>query len=66
MRELNVNELVLVAGGGEEEQCTPENSGNEIAGIGEPEKLGDYLISVYEGLVQAMSYIFERIATSWG
>ena len=66
MRELNVNELVLVAGGGEEDQCTPENSGNEIGGITEPETLGNFLIGVYEGVVQAMSYIIERVAVSLG
>ena len=63
MRELNVNELVLVAGGGED-QCTPENSGNQIAGIGDAESFGSYLISVYEGLVMAMSHIIERVVES--
>lgn len=61
MRELNVNELSLVAGGGD--QCTP---GNSIGGIGNPEGVGDYLIAVYEGLIQATSYVIERVANSFG
>lgn len=64
MRELTVNELVLVAGGGEEDQCTSEDSGIEIAGVKDPKKLGDFLISGYEGLVMALSHIIERVATS--
>ncbi len=59
MRELNVNELNRVAGGGD--QCTPANS---VGGIGDPETLGDYIIGVYEGLVEATSYIIERVSNA--
>jgi hypothetical protein len=63
MRELNVNELNRVAGGGD--QCTPENSGNNIAGVTDPGSLGADLINVYEGLVAATSYIIERVANAF-
>jgi len=62
MRELNVNELKMVAGGGD--QCTAENSGNNIGGISKPSSLGQDLINIYEGLVQATSYIIERVANA--
>jgi len=61
MRELNVDELNMVAGGGG--QCTP---GNSIGGVGDPDSVGDYLISAYEGLVQATSYVIERVANALG
>ncbi len=60
MRELNVYELKMVAGGGD--QCTAENF---VAGIGDAPGFGDYLINVYEGLVQATSHIIERVANSF-
>jgi hypothetical protein len=61
MRELNVSELNMVAGGGD--QCTP---GNSIGGITDSGSLGQDLINVYEGLVQATSYIIERVANAFG
>ena len=62
MRELNVSELNMVAGGGDSDQCTP---GNSIGGIGDGPGFGDYLINVYEGLVQVTSHIIERVANSF-
>jgi hypothetical protein len=59
MRELRVDELSMVAGGGD--QCTPENS---IGGISNPESVGEFIIGVYEGLIQATSYIIERVANA--
>ena len=59
MRELNISELNMVAGGGD--QCTPENS---VGGIGDPTTVGDFIIGVYEGLIQATSYIMERVANA--
>ena len=62
MRELSVNEMKMVAGGGD--QCTPENSGNNLGGIGNSESFGDYLIGIYEGVVQATSHVIERVANA--
>ncbi len=60
MRELNRMELDFVSGG--TGVCTPSNS---IGGIGDAGSFGDYLISVYEGLVAATSHVIERVATSF-
>ena len=62
MRELNTAELEFVSGG--EGVCTPENSGNVIAGVSEPSSLGKDLIDIYEGLIEATSYVIERVAIS--
>ncbi len=61
MRELTLSEIGLVSGAGE--SCPAEGqSGNEIEGIKNFEKLGDDLVAFYEGLVQAASHIIERVA----
>jgi hypothetical protein len=62
MRELNTNELEFVSGG---LVCTEGEVGNSIHGISQPEKFGDYLISIYEGAIQATSYMFERVANAF-
>ncbi len=62
MRELTTNELEFVSGG---LVCTPENTGNVLYGISNPKGVGAFLIDVYEGLIEATSYMFERVATSW-
>ena len=62
MRELKINELEFVSGG---LVCTEAESGNVLYGIGQPKSFGDYLIDVYEGLIQATSYMFERVANSF-
>lgn len=67
MRELNVSELNMVAGGGP--RCGSEGGGgggNDIGGIGDPSSFGDYMIGVYEGLVQVTSHIIERVALAFG
>lgn len=60
MRELTMSEIRSVSGAGDE--CPSGVSGNEIEGISNFEKLGDDLVSFYEGLVQATSHIIERVA----
>ena len=64
MRELTLNEIHCVAGG--VGVCTPENSGsgNNYGGVTDTTGLGDDLINIYEGLVQAASHIIERVANA--
>lgn len=62
MRELNTSELDFVAGG---MVCTEAEAGNVVHGIGQPETFGKYLIGVYEGLIEATSYMIERVANSF-
>ena len=57
MRELTLNEVSRVAGG----ECS---SGNNYGGVTEPSSLGQDIIHIYEGLVQATSYIMERVANA--
>lgn len=59
MRELDSTELNFVSGAGEE--CSA-GSGNDIGGVKDSEGLGDDLVNIYEGLVQAASHIIERVA----
>ncbi len=63
MRELTISELEFVSGG--ESGCTRASSGNSYGGISQPSSLGQDLINIYEGLIQATSYMIERVATSW-
>lgn len=58
MRELTLNEMNVVSGAGGE--C-----GNNYGGVTEPSSLGDDLIDIYEGLVDATSYIIERVANAF-
>jgi hypothetical protein len=62
MRELTLQEMGLVAGGGDD-QCT-NDGGNNIGGVTEPSSLGGDLINIYEGLVEATSHIIERVANA--
>ena len=57
MRELTLNEVSRVAGG----ECS---SGNNYGGVTEPSTVGREIIQIYEGLVQATSYIMERVANA--
>lgn len=57
MRELTLNEVSRVAGG----ECP---AGNNYGGITEPTSFGQDMINIYEGLVQATSYIIERVANA--
>ena len=64
MRELSVCEIAMVAGGGD--QCTPEDGGNSYGGVTDTSTVAQDLINIYEGLVEATSYIIERVANSLG
>ncbi len=59
MRELNATELSFVSGAGEE--CSSD-SGNEYGGVSDTESFGDELVNLYEGVVQAVSHVIERVA----
>ena len=62
MRELKVNEIGFV--GGAADQCSSDQSGNSYGGVTDTGSLGDDIIEIYEGLVQATSYIIERVANA--
>jgi hypothetical protein len=64
MRTLTIEETACVAGG--TGVCTPQNSGNDLGGIKDSGSLGDDLINIYEGLVQATSHVIERVAKAIG
>ena len=57
MRELTLNETNLVSGA----DCV---AGNTYGGIVQPSSVGDEIIAIYEGLIQATSYMFERVANA--
>lgn len=59
MRELNATELSFVSGAGDE--CDSE-SGNDFGGISDTDNVGDDLVNIYEGVVQAVSHVIERVA----
>ncbi len=63
MRELNTSELEFVSGG--VMQCDAEGFGNTYGGVTEPLSIGRDLINFYEGLIEATSYMIERVATSF-
>jgi|APCOG7522876152_1049122.scaffolds.fasta_scaffold143616_1 hypothetical protein len=62
MRELTMSEVEFVSGG--TGVCTPENSGNDYGGITDTSSVGEDIINIYEGLVEATSYIIERVANA--
>ena len=53
-----MGEVEFVSGG-----CEPEGS-NDYGGITDPNSLGQDIINMYEGLVEATSYIMERVANA--
>ncbi len=59
MRELTAGELDFVSGGGD--SCTSDG-GNSYGGVTDTSELGKDIINAYEGLVEATSYIIERVA----
>ena len=61
MRELTATEMDFVSGAGED--CS-EESGNNIGGVTDSGSLGQDLINIYEGLVQATSHVIERVANA--
>jgi hypothetical protein len=62
MRELTTAELLFVSGG--TGQCTPDNSGNNIAGVTNSGGLADDLINIYEAVVAVTSHAIERVANA--
>jgi hypothetical protein len=64
MRELTVSEIGFVGGGAE--QCQSDQGGNNYGGITDTGSIGGEIIEIYEGLVEATSYIIERVANALG
>jgi hypothetical protein len=64
MRELTVAELGFVTGGAD--TCSSDGSGNNYGGVTDTSTLGEDLIEIYEGLVEATSYVIERVANALG
>ena len=62
MRELTMDEISRVSGGAGE--CTAEQSGNSYGGITETSTFGQDLVAIYEGMVEATSYVIERVANA--
>lgn len=62
MRELTLSEMDFVSGG--TGTCTPENSGNDYGGITNTSTIGQELIDIYEGVVEAASHVIERVASA--
>ena len=63
MRELTLSEMEMVAGAGDD--CSGgSGSGNDYGGITDTSTVGKELINLYEGLVEATSYVIERVANS--
>lgn len=65
MRLLTGEEMGFVSGAGE--QCSSgggEASGNNIGGITDSGNIGQDMVNIYEGLVDAMSHIIERVANA--
>ena len=60
MRELTMEEISRVSGGTGE--CTAQQSGNNYGGITETNTIGQELVEIYEGVVEAASYVIERVA----
>ena len=62
MRELTMEEISRVSGGTGE--CTAQQSSNSYGGINETSTLGEELVEIYEGVVEAASHIIERVASA--
>ena len=66
MRLLTTEEMGIVVGG--TGVCTPDNPGgqptNNYGGIQDTSSIGPDIINAYEGLVEATSYIIERVANA--
>ena len=62
MRELTMSELEYVSGGAD--GCKSGEGGNDLGGIQDSESLGQDLINIYEGIVEAASHIIERVASA--
>jgi hypothetical protein len=55
MRELTISEIGFVGGA----------AGNNYGGVTDTASLGQDIIEIYEGLVEATSYIIERVANAF-
>lgn len=64
MRELTMSEIGFV--GGAAEQCRSDQGGNNYGGVTDTASLGQDIIEIYEGLVEATSYVIERVANALG
>jgi len=62
MRNLEIEELNLVSGGAGDTTCTPSDPVNDYMGIQNTQTVGDELVDLYEGVVQAVSHVIERVA----
>lgn len=62
MRELTNSEIGFVGGGAE--QCESGQGGNNYGGVTDTASLGQDIIEIYEGLVEATSYVIERVANA--
>ena len=63
MRELTISEIGFV--GGAAEQCSSGAIGNNYGGVTDTASLGQDIIEIYEGLVEATSYVIERVASAF-
>jgi len=61
MRELTLEEIGLVAGAGDD--CS-NGSGNNYGGVTDTSSVGGDIIELYEGLIEATSYVIERVANA--
>ncbi|MDH3621534.1 MAG: hypothetical protein OER91_11605 [Gammaproteobacteria bacterium] len=61
MRELTMSEIGFVSGAGDD--CS-SGDGNNYGGITDTSSIGGEIIEIYEGLVEATSYIIERVANA--
>jgi hypothetical protein len=64
MRELTMSEIGFV--GGAADQCKADQGGNNYGGVTDTASLGQDIIEIYEGLVEATSYVIERVANALG
>lgn len=60
MRVIEAQEMLQVCGGNDE--CSAGDGGNNYGGVTDTGSIGDDLVEIYEGLVQAASHIIERVA----
>lgn len=68
MRELTLDEMAIIHGGATVSgSVTVGTDGVTVSGTveGNPENFGDALIDIYEGAVQATSYVIERVAEAF-
>jgi len=63
MRELTIEEWDAVTGG--VGTCSSSDSGNTYGGVSNTETVGQEIINIYEGLVEAASHIIERVADAF-